>query len=336
MVELGAALLCLGVFPVLLMAAERKSFVALLKGADINSGDPAVLANMVFVVAKRKRIFLLDNGTYIMHPYLLHDPVILGALLLGLPCLIRRLRHLLAAQLLAGTLILVTVVCYVPPIATFFGNNIVVPGQLWRLAWPLPSAAVLTAGWIGWEATRRAQKRLNKLKILRRISAFLPLMLLGVMMVVAAPASIAAVEHVYDAGELRYHEPTCFASVFPWIENNVTKPSVILAPDTENTCTPSYSAKANVVSVRGSQVLAHRKALEQRTGRKIKVPQRALDEHKYFTVANPAERLQILRHYNVDYVMVLAGGRTDRQLRHLPGLFSVAVPGEFFDLYKVE
>ena len=335
MVKLGAALLSFGIVPALFVLATGKSFVALLEAADINSGDPAVLANMVFVVAKRNRILDLGNGSYMMDPYLLHDPIILGALLLGLPFLLVRLKQALAAQLLAGTLILVTVVCYVPPIATFFGNNIVVPGQLWRLAWPLPLAAVLTAGWMGWKATLRARKVLNRTRIPPQITAFFPVVLLGAVLVVATPASMAAVEKVHKAGESPY-DGACFAPVFPWIRDNITKPSVVLAPDRQNTCIPAYSAKANVVSVRGSQVLDHLQALERRAGRKIKLPQRALDQRRFFWGATPQERRQILRHYKVDYVMAYAPGPTDKELRHLPGLSAVNVPGEYFDLFKVE
>ena len=336
MVKLGAALLSFGVVPALFVLATGKSFVALLEDTDINSGDPAVLANMVFVVAKRNRILDLGNGSYMMDPYLLHDPIILGALFLGLPFLLRRLKHTLAAQLLAGTLLLVTVVCYVPPIATFFGNNIVVPGQLWRLAWPLPLAAVLTAGWMGWEATLRARKRLNKMRIPPQITAFLPVVLLGAILVVATPASMAAVEKVHDAGGPPYGVPTCFSPVFPWIRDNITKPSVVLAPDTQNDCIPAYSAKAKVVSVRGSQVLAHLHALERRAGRKIKVPQRALDVQTFFRGATPQERGRILKHYKVDYVMAYEDSPTDEQLRRLPGLAAVEVPDRYFDLYRVE
>jgi hypothetical protein len=341
MVKLGAALLSFGVVPALFVLATGRSFTALLLDADkigtlYAASDPAVLANMVFVVAKRNRILDLGDGSYMMDPYLLHDPVILGALLLGLPFLLLRLKHSLAAQLLAGTLLLVTVVCYVPPIATFFGNNIVVPDQLWRLAWPLPLAAVLTVGWMGWEATLRARKGLNRLRIPPQITSFLPLAMLGAMIAVSTPASTGALEEVHEAGSPPYGVPTCFAPVFPWIRDNLAKPSVVLAPDTENTCIPAYSAKANVVSVRGSQVLAHLQALEHRAGRKIKVPQRALDEQTFFQAATPQERWQILKHYKVDYVMVYADGPTDKQLRLLPGLDAVEVRDEYFNLYKVE
>jgi hypothetical protein len=125
----------------------------------------------------------------------------------------------------------------------------------------------------------------------------LPLVLLGAMIALAAPVSVAAVEDVRLAGGPPYGVPTCFAPVFTWLSDNVTKPSVVLAPDTQNDCIPAYSAEANVVIVRGSQVLNHLEALERRAGRKIKVPQRALDQRRFFWGATPGERWQVLKHY---------------------------------------
>jgi len=110
----------------------------------------------------------------------------------------------------------------------------------------------------------------------------------------------------------------------------------VFAPDTQNDCIPAYSAKANVVSVRGSQVLVHLQALERRAGRKIKVSQRALDERTFFRGATPQERGRILRHYKVDYVIAYEDSPTDERLRHLPGLVAVEMPDEYFDLYRVE
>jgi len=183
---------------------------------------------------------------------------------------------------------------------------------------------------------RRGRGVLERSGVSRRITAFLPLAVVIAMMAVSAPASEAAIAKVHRAGGPPYGVPTCFAPVFPWLRNNITEPTVVLAPDTQNTCLPAYSANANVVSVRGSQVLSHLKALERLSGRKIEVPQRALDERRFFRGSTtPTERQQILGRYNVDYVLVHAGSQTARQLNRLPGLSSVEVPGKYFDLYKV-
>src|SRR5215218_7838034 len=98
-----------------------------LADSDINSGDPDVLRNMIFVSPERNRILELADGSYIMHPSLLLDPVIATAFVIGLPFLLWRLKRSLAAQLLFGVMYVTTVVVYVPPITTFLGDNVVLP-----------------------------------------------------------------------------------------------------------------------------------------------------------------------------------------------------------------
>jgi hypothetical protein len=334
MVALSVPLLAVVLFPAaIVFVATGESLTAFLSDADINSHDPEVLANMVFVKPGRERIFEFGDGSYIMHPSLVLDPVVLGALLLGLPFLIQRLRRHLPAQLLVGTLILISVVCYVPPVATFLGDNVVVPGQLWRLAWPIPLAALLTVGWMAWEATRRAQASLNALGIGRRITLFLPVVLVGAMVAVAAPAVVAGAGDIYRTGGVGSRcspaEP-----VFGWMRDNIREPSVVLAPDAENTCIPAYSASANVVSLRGGLILDVLPALEQRAPRQIDVPQRVLDVRRFFHGSTP--QVEILRRYEVDYVLIYANPSLSRQLESLPGINAIETPGESYSLHAVE
>jgi hypothetical protein len=334
MVALSVPLLAVVLFPAaIVFVATGESLTAFLSDADINSHDPEVLANMVFVKPGRERIFEFGDGSYIMHPSLVLDPVVLGALLLGLPFLIGRLRRHLPAQLLVGTLVLISVVCYVPPVATFLGDNVVVPGQLWRLAWPIPLAALLTVGWMAWEATRRAQASLNALGIGRRITLFLPVVLVGAMVAVAAPAVVAGAGDIYRTGEVGSRcspaEP-----VFGWMRDNIREPSVVLAPDAENTCIPAYSASANVVSLRGGLILDVLPALERRAPRQIDVPQRVLDVRRFFH--GSTRRVEILRRYEVDYVLIYANPSLSRQLESLPGITAIETPGESYSLHAVE
>ena len=116
------------------------SLTAVLSDMDINSHEPEVLANMVFVKPWWKHILELEGGYYIMHLSLILNPAILAAFVLGLPFLLWRLKRSLAAQLLFGRSPLATIVCYVPPIATFVGDKIVLPASCgaWRgpSLWP--------------------------------------------------------------------------------------------------------------------------------------------------------------------------------------------------------
>ncbi len=94
-----------------------------------------MIANMVFVRPEREKLWEFADGSYVMHPALIfEDQVIMAAFLIGVPFLLWRVRRSLAAQFLLGMLLLSTVVVYVPQIATFVGDNLVLPWQIHRLA----------------------------------------------------------------------------------------------------------------------------------------------------------------------------------------------------------
>ncbi len=332
----GTLLSAVAVPAAVLFLATGEALTAVLSDADINSGDPDVLANMVFVRPERQRILELDNGSYIMHPSLLTDPVVLGALLLGTPFLLRRLTRSPAAQMLLGVLFAVTIVCYVPQIATFMGDRVVLPGQLWRLAWPLPLAALLIAGWMAWEAAGRAEAALAGLGIAPRLTRFLPALLVGASMLACAPAVAAGAESVDRSEEVARSPRSCSDPVFGWMRSNLKEPSVVLAPDAENTCIPAYTTSANVVSLRGGSVLGVLPALERRVPGEIEVPRGALDVRRFFSGPGLAEAIEILRRHEVDYVLVPRGTDSEALVASLPGTTAVETPGERYSLYAVE
>jgi hypothetical protein len=181
-----AGLAAVGVPGLFVLAVLGEPPTAMLTDSDINSNDPNLLYNMVFVSTERTRIFELAGGSYMMHPSLLLDPIMVVAFLLGVPFLLWRLKDSLAAQLLLGTMYLTTVLVYVPTITTFLGDNVVLPGQIWRLAWPIPLAAMLALGWLVWEATGRASSWLGRFGPARVLSWVLPLLVVVVLAVGAA------------------------------------------------------------------------------------------------------------------------------------------------------
>ena len=135
------------------MLFAGRSPEAVLFSADINATLPRVLEYTVFITESWRHIYELGDGYYIMHPWLLLNPVILGTYIFGVPFLLWRVRTSVAAQLLLGGLAVVTVAVYVPPVATFIGDHLIVPGLLWRLAWPIPLLALITTGWMLWWAS---------------------------------------------------------------------------------------------------------------------------------------------------------------------------------------
>jgi hypothetical protein len=337
--SLGIVLLGVVFLPALFVfVATGKPLTAVLSDADINSHDPDVLANMAFVRPRWRHVYELGDGSYIMHPSLVLDPVVLGALLLGTPFLVRRLKGSLAAQLLLGVLSLSIFVCYVPPVATFVGDHIVLPGQLWRLAWPIPLAALLILGWMAWEATRRAGLVLGRLGgVGRSLARLLPLALVVTMVAVVAPSAVAGAEAVHRTdAEIAKHPALVFDPIFYWMRDNIEEPSVVLAPDVENTYIPAYSASANVVSLRGAAVLDRLSALKQRAPGRIEVPRRALDVRKFFRDSTPEEKAEILRRYEVDYVLLRADSPLREYLEGWPGFAVVETPGDWYRLYAVD
>lgn len=344
MVALAVALLSVALVPVLFALVSGESVSAVLYSADIGETNPKVLANMVFVRPEWRHIWLLGDDLYIMHPYLILNPTMLLAYVLGVPFLLWRLRRSLAAQLLLGVLLVPTVVCYVPQIATFVGDRVIAPGQLYRMAWPIPVASVLILSWMGWEAVKAAQRGWGSLRATPgatpgatpRATGFLPLAVVAALTVAAAPAYAAGVRDIYEAGNPPPGAASCFDPALHWISNEITTPSVVLAPDAENLCIPSYSAEANVVSYRGAPVLDNLAGLEQFADENITVPQGALDVQQFFSGVTLEEGIEIIRRQSADYVMVYAGTPLDGQLKTTPGFVHVDIPGSRYSLYEVD
>jgi hypothetical protein len=310
---------------------------AVLADSDINSGDPDVLRNMIFVSPERNRIHEFADGSYIMHPSLLLDPAIATAFLIGLPFLLWRLRISLAARLLLGTLYVTLVVVYVPPITTFLGDNIVLPGQIWRLAWPIQLAAVLTLGWLLWTGIGYATGWLQRFAAVRLVAVALPVLLVVALTVAAMPRARAGMESIEkhrEASQKAGYYPS--DPIFPWFRDEIHSPVVVLAPDLQSARIPAYSADANVVSRRGSLVLRVLPELEKRVPGGIEVPQGSLDVQHFFYDSTFEKRMEILRRNRVDYVMVPNDSPLVGSLERNPGLTTVDTPSERYILFAVD
>ena len=233
-IALGVVLASVVVPPAVLLLVGG-SQAAALYSADINSGDPEILANMVFVREEWRHIYELGNGYFIMHPYLILNPAIAIGYLVGIPFLIPRLKHSFGAQMLLGIMLVTAVLVYVPPIATFFGNEVIIPSQIWRVAWPIPLAALMTLGWLVWRATALAAECLNERGTPERRTKYLPALVIAILIVAAAPLAAAGAKTVYDASI-----PSAVAAypddpIFAWLGNNVREPSVGVRAGTRRT-----------------------------------------------------------------------------------------------------
>jgi hypothetical protein len=225
----------------------------------------------------------------------------------------------------------------VPPVATFLGDNLVLPGQLWRLAWPIPLAVMLTLGWLVWEATSLAAAWLANLRQTRFLAEALPLLLVVALAVAAVPRTMAGLELVEQYKETARNSGIWPADpIYPWFRDEMTSPVVVLASDVYSARIPSYSSEANVISRRGSLVLRVLPALEQRVPGQIEVPRGALDVQEFFNGTDLGTAVEILRRHEVDYVMVRSRSRLDGALVELPGFEPVREPSVRFDVYDVD
>ena len=318
----------------LLQLFGGESPAAILYSADINATPPEVLAYTVFITEGWRHIYEFDDGSFIMHPWLLLNPMMLGAYVFGVPFLLWRVRSSLAAQLLLGGLVVVSVVVYVPPVATFVGEELIVPGLLWRLAWPIPLLGLLTIGWMVWEVLGYAEARL-KWVVARRA---LPLVLVAFLVAVSVPPAVAKAAGLYSKYEVARTSDYDPDPIFPWIRDNLEGPGVLLARDSANNVVPAYSASIDVVSQRGEGMIRDRAELERRAGSKIQIPRSYLDVHDFFFGPTlDREAYEILRRYGVDFLMVYAGGPLDRRLETMPGFSAVGdAPRERYSLYAVD
>jgi hypothetical protein len=339
----GMVALALGMWsvilgPVVLLLFAGRSPEAVLFSADINATPPKVLEYTVFITESWRHIYELGEGYYIMHPWLLLNPAILGAYVFGVPFLLWRVKTSAAAQLLLGSLGVVTTAVYVPPVSTFVGENLIVPGLLWRLAWPIPLLALITTGWMLWEAICYTETRLRGFGIRPNVTRVLPLALVALLTAAAAPPTVEKAVGLYrkfDVARTTNYDPD---PIYPWIRDNIHDPGVLFARDSVNNVVPAYSASLNVVSQRGEGMIRDHEELENLAGSHINIPQRYLDVHSFFFGPTlDREAYDILRRYRADYLMVYAGSPLDERLKTLPGFSPVVdAPRAKYSLYNVD
>ncbi len=309
-----------------------------LFSADINATPPKVLEYTVFITESWRHIYELNDGLYIMHPWLLLNPVILGAYVFGVPFLLWRVRTSVAAQLLLGGLVVVTLAVYAPHVATFVGDHLIVPGLLWRLAWPIPLLALISTGWMVCGALGYAEARLKGWGIRQSVVRVLPLALIVLLTASAAPSSVEKAVGLYQRFEVARTTNYDPDPIYPWIGNTIKRPGVLIARDSANNAIPAYSTALNVVSQRGEGMIRDREELQKLAGSEISIPQRYLDVHSFFFGPTlDAEAYDILRRYHADYLMVYADSPLDERLETLPGFSPVRdAPREKYSLYSVD
>lgn len=313
---LGATMLSIVLPPVAYLLATGSPLLSRLASTETTRADSLLAAWQ-----SQERLLELGDGSYIMHPALLLEPVILTAYVLGIPFLIWRLERSLAAQLLLGVLLFVPVLIYIPPVTTFIGG-IVGPWTIWRLAWPIPLAALLTLGWMSWELLEYLRTHLSGLRFGQRLVPFLPLVFVCGLIAGATPLMVAGVRSADQSGEIAQDESSCLDPAFRWMQGVITITSPVLAPYTDNSCIPAYSTQARTLSYGGSE------AVPDRSGE---------DLRKFFNAPTlDEEMIQILQRYGIKYTLLPANSPLNGQLDHHPAFTRMDNPGDRYQMYEVD
>jgi tetratricopeptide (TPR) repeat protein len=314
---LGLSLLVVGGPPTAYLAATGSSLLQRLESLDDRVASTLVSGFIYYDQIQQV------GDRYIVDPALLLNPAVLAAYVLGAPFLVLRVRRSPAAQLLLGTLLLVPVVCFVPPIAGPIAEAIG-PMILPRLAWPIPLAAVLVLGWMLWEGLAYLGTRLSaaESRMERLAGLLLAPLVVFCGLLAAAPLSVAQLESADESGETPREEVSCSDPVYTWMEGGLPAQSTVLAPDEENSCIMARTSSVDILSYR-----------EQKPGRnEFKV----IQERFYDSATLDTDMVRALRYYEVDYVMLPRDDQLGEQMRHRPESFTeVEIPGDRYVLYEL-
>ena len=312
---LGAAVAGISVPPLLYLLATGSPLLSRLSDSDMAE-------SLIQAWVASKRLLVLGEGSYIMHPAFLLNPAVIAAYALGISFVLFRLRRDLAAQLLLGILVFTPLLIYVPPISTMLAK-LIGPWVLVRLSWPISLAAPLVIGWGMWRVLDYARPWLERSRVraVRYVGAALPILVITILVAATAPTSFAAIRTANDTDEIPQDQATCFDPVFRWMQDEITEFTTVLAPPVENSCIPAYSANADVVTLRG-------------ISRNNRVELNLSQFYSSYTVDEQDERF--LRRQEIGYVLVPASSPLNAQLQHLPGFAALENPGDRYKLYRVD
>ncbi len=313
---LGAAILSIALPPVLYLLLTGSPLLSRLG----DSSDADTAQALISTWEDSKRLLVLGEDSYVMHPALLLNPVVLLAYALGIPFLIVKLKESLAARLLLGVLAFTAVLIYVPFIATPLAK-IVGPWVLIRFSWPISLAAPIVLGWMLLELLAYLRARLEGRRpgMLARAAPILPLLLIVVLVAVASPLAWASVRSANEIDETPQSASTCQDPTFDWMREETTEPATVLAPYEENSCIPAHSA-ANVLSLRGIS------------------PSNIEGELRLFFISSTLDEqdIQIILEQEADYMLLPADSMLNAQLRRLPGFVPLDNPGQRYRMYGVD
>jgi tetratricopeptide (TPR) repeat protein len=309
----------------------------------------------------RRRLIVFDLDHYISDPSIVLEPPYLLALLL-LPLLLWRIRSSVAAQFAFSTSLAVLFVMFNPLVTPLVGS-LVMPWILWRLVWVIPYAliiALVLQRLLTWAATpslpgkglslrskglpspssgegRLARgsryERAPLPRLLQRVlSTYMSLALVLAAALVLSPRIVTNMRNLNDRTASPYFFPTPQGILARLSKVTADAgPTTVLADQDLSVTLPAYVANANIVAHRAPTTSEVFPADQQDVALQRLIDQGTFFRTPYLTSAS----VEILRRYDVRYVITSSGSDIDMQLRLAPEWFEWLMDDQSYTLYAV-
>lgn len=298
-----------------------------LQASDANAVTNPFLIWRFAVNMDRRRLILFDLKHYISDPNIFMEPPYLLALLL-LPFLFWKLRSDLGAQFVVSTTLAILFVMFNPFLTPIIGD-LVMPWILWRFVWILPYALIIALVLYRLlDRMSRWARRRDQTK-----AVYAPLGVVVAASLLLGPVIGQNVQDVQDRAESPYYFPSP-TKIFDRLQALTLhgEAKTVMADQDVSVTLPAFVAKANVV--------AHRMPTTSEifpNDQQDEALQRLIDQAKFFRSRYlTTETVNILKRYNVGYVIASSGSDLDIQLRAATQWFSWVLNDESYSLYAVQ
>ncbi|UCC86832.1 MAG: tetratricopeptide repeat protein [Anaerolineales bacterium] len=306
-------------------------------GQTETSANPFLIWRFA-VNMNRRRLILFDLDRYISDPSIILEPPYMLALLL-LPLLFWRIRSSPATQFAVSTTVAVLFVMFNPVLTPLIGS-LVMPWILWRMVWVLPYALIIalaTQRLLRWGTTevirwlRYCQVRISQ----DSQQLFVTYTSLGFILVAGlmlSPGIARNIRNLNDRTASPYSFPTPQGILSRLQEVTAeTGPVTVLADQDLSVTIPAYVSNANVVAHRAPTTSEIFPADQQDVALQRLIDQDAFYHTPYLTT----DTVEILKRYDVRYVVTSSGSDVDLQLRLAPQWFEWLMDDQSYSLYAV-
>ena len=306
------------VLPVGRTTATASTAKGLLSKNLTDTRDPG-LAGELRSTLRNERLYVLDNGGYIMSPRLVFQPFFLPAFF-ALPVFFWQLRRSRGARVLFGMLTVVPLLILFPPTANLLGR-LVSPWIFYRLHWPIGLASMVSVGWLlAWLYDRLLNGTLPRI---RRSVPRYRLAAAGVVVWLF----FMGVNGQYIQTNLGFQNDLKMnqSQNCLW-KNDLLRPFQQLAPE------PAMVLGDNGVSVCLIGAAPYAGVMEFRTNATVRPFKRLgmesegwqrLYDWGYFLTTDVVDQrlLQIIDKWKIKFVVVDTSRALDGEMRHMPGMF---------------